>query len=326
MTTRALLLSTLVVAASCGGGETSTTPDESGDLALGGGGESAFSSAGTTPAGPEIGGTRWRWIEAHCTEGPLDLATRGFSQELRVESDNLGLLLTYDQTFEADSCTHTVVQRARPRDGGRQFRMIEEVRIAQPPTDECAGRMEAERPGEVRKNGELLEVLVQRSFVWCDGFEVRMVYAPMAPAILENEQIVRRYAAHFNRRDASRVAALFADSGSLVEPFHITRTGGASRHDGRGAIQAYYDETFRGVEWLALQLAEVSPGPQAGQIVADWRYIDPRVTQPFAGRNHFTIAAGEIFESRIELTEPPAEGDGATGSPEGEAADSASES
>jgi ketosteroid isomerase-like protein len=313
MTARVLSYLLPAMLAACGGGETSTLPDESSDFG-GGGGESAFSAEGTTPVGPEAGGTRWRWIEAHCTEGPLDLTARGFAQELRIEADDEGLLLTYDQTFEADSCTHTVVQRARPRGDGRHFDMTEEVRVAQPPTDECAGRMEQQRVGEVRRNGDLLEVLVQRSFVWCNGFEVRMVYAPLQPTLLEGDQIVRRYVAHFNRRDAARVAGLFAESGSLVEPFHVTRTGGASRHDGRAAVQRYYDETFRGVEWLALQLSDVAAEGE-GRMVVDWRYVDPRVAEPFAGRNHFTIAAGEIFEARIELTGEPVEGSPPMGPP-----------
>ncbi len=287
--------------------------------------------AGSLPSAP-LAPFRWApksaapdgtGFEAHCTEGPLDLAARGFSQELRIESDNQGLLLTYDQTFETEGCTQTVVQRARPMEGGRQFGMVEEVRIAQPPTEECTGSMEQERVGEVRKNGDLLEVLVQRSFVWCNGLEVRMVYAPMAPAMLEGDQIVRRYAAHFNRRDAARVAGLFAESGSLVEPFHVTRTGGASRHDGRSAIRAYYEETFRGVEWLAFKLDDVEPAGEQGHLIANWEYMDPRVSEPFGGRNHFTIAAGEIFESRIELTEPPPEG-GGDGEGEAETADDAS--
>lgn len=316
MTARSILPSiftTLVFLAACGGTETSTLPDESGDLAFGGGGESTDTSGGTTPVGPEVAGTRWQWIEAHCTEGPLDLAARGFAQELRIESDDEGLLLTYDQNFAAESCIQTIVQRARPREDGRHFTMVEEVRVAQPATAECAGSMEQERIGEVRRAGDLLEVLVQRSFVWCNGFEARMVYAPAPSAMLAADQIVRRYAAHFNRRDAARVAALFADSGSLVEPFHVTRTGGASRHDGRRAVQAYYAETFSGVPWLAFQLGDVTPGESDGQVIADWQYMDPRVSAPFAGRSHFTIAAGEIFESRIELTEPPVEGDGAAG-------------
>jgi ketosteroid isomerase-like protein len=304
MTGSRAILPLLLVISACGGGQSSTTPDESGDLALGGGGGSSFSSAGTTPVGPEIGGTEWQWIEAHCTEGPLDLASRGFSQELRIEADQQGLLLTFDETFERESCTHTVVTRAKPTQDRRTFRMVEEVRVAEPPTDQCYGKMEQERPGEVRRAGDLLEVLVQRSFVWCNGFEVRMVYARKQPSMLSNEQIVRRYAAHFNRRDAAHVAALFAESGSLVEPFHVTRTGGASRHDGRAEVQAYFEETFRGVDWLALQMTEIAARGE-GQVVADWKYIDPRVEAPFGGRNHFTIAAGEIFESRIELTDPP---------------------
>jgi hypothetical protein len=294
-----------LVAIGCGGATEETLPDESGDLELGEAG-SSFSSAGTTPVGPEIGGTQWRWVEAHCTEGPLDLSGRGFSSELRITSDATGLLLTHDHVFERESCTQTVITRASPTRDRRVFTMKEEVRIAQPATDECAGRMEQERPGEVRRSGELLEVLTQRSFVWCNGFEVRMVYAAVPSAALTNEQIVRRWAAHFNRRDATAVSALFAESGSLVEPFHVTRTGGASRHDGRAAIRAYYDETFRGVEWLALRVEETRERGN-GQMTVDWRYIDPRVEEPFGGRNHFTIAAGEIYEARIELTDPPPE-------------------
>jgi hypothetical protein len=301
------LCAALLVA--CGGGEEHRLPDETGDLTVGGG--SAFSAEGTTPGGPDLGGTVWRYVESHCTEGPLDLSGRGFAQQLRVYADDQGLLLVYDQAFQAERCTHTVVQRARPVAGSREFTMTEEVRVAQPPTEECAGRMEQQRPGEVRRNGEFLEVLVQRSMVWCNGFEVRMVYAPVVPEALHPDQIVRHYVAHFNRRDARGVAALFAETGSLVEPFQLTATGGQSRHDGRVQVQAWYDETFAGVDWLALQLSSVQPGRQDGQFVADWQYIDARIDEPFQGRNHFTIAAGEIFESRIELVgEAPEPGTG----------------
>jgi len=303
-----LFLSVLLSTLGCGGGQRSDLPDESGDLAVSGGGGSAFSSEGTTPGGPDLHGSQWRYMESHCTEGPLDLSTRGFAQQLRVQADNQGLLLIYDHIFQAEGCVQTVVQRARPNPRSRDFTMVEEARISQPPTEACAGRMEEERPGEVRRNGEFLEVLVQRSMVWCRGFEVRMVYAPQTPSLLEPDQIVRHYGAHFNRRDAAAVAALFADTGSLVEPFQVTGTGGQSRHDGRDQVQAWYAETFSGVEWQALQLISVQPGADQGQLVADWAYMDPRVAAPFTGRNHFTIAAGEIFESRIELTSEPGEG------------------
>lgn len=307
----------VALAAACGGsqGSEGTLPDESGDLAVGTR-PSGFSAEGTTPAGPDLGGTRWRWVEAHCTEGPLDLRARGFAQTVRVDADPQGLLLTYDQVFATEGCTQTVVQRARPTQDPRQWVMVEEARVAQPATEECFGRMEDARPGEVRRNGQFLEVLVQRSFVWCNGLEVRMVYAPAAPQPLTTDQIVRHYVAHFNRRDPARLTALFAESGSLVEPFHVTPTGGATRHDGRTAIQGWYREVlYSPVDWLALKPADMSPTENGA--VLEWQYMDPRLEQPMSGRTHFTVAAGEVYEARIELTEPPAEpaeeGDAAAG-------------
>jgi hypothetical protein len=286
----------------CGGGTAETLPDESGDLGIL---EEPRAQSTGERVGPEIAGTQWRWVEAHCTEGPLDLASRGYQEQLRVDSDEQGLLLTYDHLTAADQCAHTIVQRAEPIPNSNEFRMIEEIRVAQPATEECMGRVEDERRGEVRKNGQFLEVLVQRSFVWCNGLEVRMVYLPDSPTALTNDQIARHYVAHFNRRDARRVAALFSEQGSLVEPFQVTHTGGASRHDGREAVRDWYLDTFAGVEWLALKLDTVAAGRDASGVVLDWSYMDPRLEAPFRGRSHFTIAAGEIFEARIELTEPP---------------------
>jgi hypothetical protein len=307
MTGTALFLFALLAA--CGGSqEESTLPDESADLLVGERG-SGFSAEGTSPAGPDLGGTRWQWVEAHCTEGPLDLRVRGFAQFLRVDADNEGLLLTYDQVFATEECAQTLVQRARPTQNPRMWAMIEQARVAQPSTDECFGRMEEERPGEVRRRGEFVEVLVQRSMVWCNGLEVRHVYAPAPPEPLTNDQIVRHYVAHFNRRDPKRVAQLFAASGSLVEPFHVTHTGGPTRHDGREQIEQWYREVLGSpVDWLAMKLEAVSPSRQG--MTAGWLYMDPRLSEPMGGRTHFTIAAGEIFEARVELTSEPALGGG----------------
>jgi hypothetical protein len=197
--------------------------------------------------------------------------------------------------------------------------MVEEARVAQPSSDECFGRMEEERPGEVRRRGQFLEVLVQRSMVWCNGLEVRMVYAPAPAEPLANDQIVRHYVAHFNRRDAERVASLFATSGSLVEPFNVTHTGGPTRHDGRESIEQWYREVLGApVPWLAMKLDAVSPARNGA--VAGWLYMDPRLEEPLGGRTHFTVAAGEVFEARIELTSEPQmrrpEGDGEEGGAE----------
>jgi len=289
----------------CGGTQTGTgLPDESADLDVASRSGSAFSSAGTTPAGPETGGTAWRWVEARCTEGPLDLQARGFAQRLRIEADNQGLLLVYDQVFATEQCAQTVVQRAHPPSGrAREWTMIEEARVAAPPTERCEGRMEDERPGEVRRRGEMLEVLVQRSNVWCNGLEVQMVYAPAEGEQLGSDEIARRYVAHFNRRDAARVAALFAEGGSLVEPFQVTETGGPSRHDGRAAVQQWFEDVFAGVEWQALHLLSIEE-QRGGNVVVSWEYMDPRIEQPMAGRNVLTIAVGEIFEAAIEVAAP----------------------
>ena len=289
----------------CGGGEAGRLPDESGDLAVAGGGGSHWSYEGTTPGGPDLAGSRWRFVEAHCTEGPLDLSARGFSQELRIVADDVGLLLTYDQAFANDGCVNTIVQRAQPTARPHDWVMTEEVRVALPPTEACMGRMERERPGEVRRRGQFLEVLVQRSSIWCNGFEVKMTYAPEAPGSLEDQQIVRHYAAHFNRRDATSVAALFAEAASLLDPFQLSDTGGPTRLDGRAAVQQWYAASFGQADWVALQLASIEPGTAAGQLNATWRYMDSTLEEPFEGHNLFTLAAGEIYEAQVALDGEP---------------------
>jgi hypothetical protein len=262
------------LAPACGGGATTTTPDESGDL----GGTSGGSMSGRVVDMPTgLDGSQWRWAEAHCTEGPLDLASRGFAQTLRVSEDGDALLLTYDQTF---------------------------ARVAVPSTDTCFGRPEQPRPGEVRRAGNRLEVLVQRSN-WCNGFEVRMVYDPVMPQLLRDDEIVRRYVAHYSRGEAQRLAGLFAETGSLLEPFTETETGDPYRHDGRGAVQQWFGEAFAGTAWRALRLLSVAPGEQPHTMVAEWEYMDPRLAEPLRGRTRFTIAAGEIFEAQIEIVGNP---------------------
>lgn len=305
---RSAALGLALALGACGGGPTNTLPDESADLAVTSGGQT-HTLAGTRPVDRAIGGTQWQWVEAHCTEGPLDLAARGFSGVVRVTTDEQGLLFVYDQTYASTECSQTVMQRATP--GGTadaSWQMNEMARIAVPATPGCYGTEEPERPGDVRMRGDFLEVYVQRS-VWCGGFEVKMVYAPMRPSPLEGPAIIRHYLGHFNRQDALAIARLFADAGSLVEPFNLTATGGPTRHDGREEVYAWYTEAFDNVPWLALRVTDFQPGAAEGQFVADWEYMDPRLGAPFAGRNTFTIAAGEIFETQIAITASAAAGD-----------------
>jgi hypothetical protein len=308
---RGIALSVLLGLAACGGDDETTLPDETGDLTVGEEGTMPRTLAGTRPAGPALDGTQWRWMESHCTEGPLDLAARGFEQEVRVKADAQGLVLAYDHGFARERCVQTIVQRATPGSTpDSPWAMVEEAHISVPP--DCGISREQDRPGDVRMRGDFMEVYVQRS-VWCNGLEVRHVYAPAQPDELTPEQIVRLYAAHFNRRDADAVAALFAETGSLVEPFTVSDTG-TTRHEGRAAVEEWYREAFS-VPWLAMQLTAVEGGSQNGHLVARWQYMDARIQQPFAGQNRFTIAAGEIFETQVQLTgAPPVRGTPSSGS------------
>lgn len=289
----------------CDGGEGSSTPDESGDLGGGGGGERV---AADVPMG--LDGTQWRWLEAHCTEGPLDLASRGYSANLFVSQDQTSgaTTLITDQTFEAESCQHTVVMNATPPESGPDWRMQEVARIALPATEECYGQPEDTRPGTVRRQGDLLEVLVQRSN-WCNGFEVRMVFAPrVPPEPLTEDEIVRHYAALFTIGNADAIASMFAETGTLLEPFTRTETGVPYRHEGRAAVREWYGETFNTAPWRAMRITEIGEGETASGAASrtvQWEYMDPRLAEPLPGTTEFTIAAGEIFEAEISLQGEP---------------------
>jgi hypothetical protein len=292
----------VILLGACGGAQ-QTLPDERGDLEPTSGGGTMRRRVVEMPHG--LHGTQWRWVEAHCTEGPLDLQARGFAQKLRIQQDGESLLLTYDQVFATEQCVQTVVQRVSPPSEPGELVVQEIARVAVPSTPACFGTPEQTRPGEVRRVGTNgLEVLVQRSN-WCGGFEVRMVYQRVTPELLTDEEIVRHYVAHFARGDAEHVAQLFAETGSLLDPFTITETGDPYRHDGRDAVLAWLREAFAGVPWRAMRVLSIEAGERPHTILLEWEYMDPRLAQPVRGRNHFTIAAGEIFETQIELLDVP---------------------
>lgn len=296
-----LLFSALALAA-CGGTQpVSRHLNESEDLA-------APSESARAPSGPrqplgQIANTRWRWIEATCTEGPLNLAARGFEDEMRIMQESNGYALVHDQVFAAENCKRTVVQIATPGSGGPEddWQMSEEQRVALPANPACEGIPERPRPGEVRRVGDTLEVLVQRSD-WCNGYEARFVYAPLAAAPLTDEQIIRRYVISFNRKNPAAIGSLFTDMGSLVEPFTTNEDGTETRHDGRDAVVQWYTESFQNLPWVALRMTNLEAGTEAGHYTMSWEYMDPRTEAPLTGQNKFTLAAGEIFEAEITLT------------------------
>jgi hypothetical protein len=284
----------------CGGASQGGAWDESGDLDPTSGG--TRQRVVEMPRG--LDGSQWRWVEAHCTEGALDLEARGFAQRLRIEQEGTALVLTYDQVFATEECAQTVVQRVSPPATPGELRVEELTRVAVPSTPACVGQPEQVRPGEVRRAGNRLEVLVQRSN-WCRGLEVRMSYEPIAPRLLDDAEVVRRWVAHHTLGDADRVAALFAPTGSLLEPFTETMTGDPYRHDGREAVRGWFVEAFASAPWRAMRVLSMEPGDRPSTMALEWEYMDPRLAQPLRGRTRFTLAAGEIFEAQLELLGAP---------------------
>ena len=303
----------LTLALGCGSGSQITLPDESGDLAAGTGGAMPRHLAGTTPAGPELGGTQWRWLESHCTEGPLGLAEQGYQGSLRIHADAEGLMLVQDNQSNSPQCATTVYQRYRPGATPEATWQMESAAHVSVPSG-CGVRRDSDRPGDIRLRGSLLEVFVQRSN-WCRGLELKMVYAQENPTLLGGEELARHYMAQFNRRDARGLAELFAVTGSLVEPFTESDTG-TTRHEGRDAILRWYLDAFSGTPWLAMRVQSVLPGASPGQYVAAWEYMDPRLEEPLAGENIFTVAAGEVFETSIRISGAPSDSVGEGGSSE----------
>jgi hypothetical protein len=288
------LLALVIGLVACGG-TPSRAIDEGSDTAGG-------DSQATATIPDDLDGSQWRWVSAHCTEGALDLASRGYSSTLRIDQDGASVDLVYDTVYVNEGCQQTIVQHVSPPAGHGELRMEETARVAVPSNADCFGQPEPPRPGELRLDGRRLEVLVQRSR-WCGGFEVRMTYEPMQPTLLGDEDIARRYVADYTLGDAARIAELFAETGSIVEPFTITTTGDPYRHDGRPAVEQYFAETFDGTPWRALRITAFEHGDH--QLVMRWEYMDPRLADPLRGRNTFTIAGGEIFEAQLAIDGEP---------------------
>jgi len=309
-----------VASAACGGGAQSTAgPLEAGDEDIGNIETGANRPPGLEPGGDYLHETSWQFVGAHCTEGPLDLGELGFDEELRIRKTEGGLVLVRDQTLAAKGCVNTVMQHASPPPSPDSFdwRMVEQTRVVTPATEECRGETDPPRPGEVRMNGQNLEVLVQRSH-WCDGFEVRFVYEPLANPLMEGPQVVRHYVGHFNRRDADAIASLFAVGGTLIEPFtNVEEDNLAHGGEEPERIRAWYAMAFGSVEWLVLELLAIEALEGPSEFRADWRYMDSRLAQPVEGKTEFLMAAGQIVQAEFL----PFDGEPQVRVAEGEAAD-----
>jgi ketosteroid isomerase-like protein len=139
---------------------------------------------------------------------------------------------------------------------------------------------------------------------WCRGFDVRFSYRRTPPQALDAQQVVRRYLAHWNRRDPRAVASLFASEGVLVESLSRSPDGAPVRHEGRANVEAWLADAFATTPWLAMQLTDIDVRSES-QATASWRYMDARLAEPVDGRNLFVLAGGEIFATELQLLSSP---------------------
>jgi hypothetical protein len=247
---------------------------------------------------------RFIWVSAQCVDGVLELAKAGFERTLTSEVQGNGLRFTYDTRVAQPDCVSTEIWSLRAEQAG-QWQFTPEAQVSLPPEVACGAAADTVGHGVIQLAGDTLEELRFNSG-WCRGFDARFVYRRVASAAPTRDEIIRRYAAHWNRRDARALAGLFAQNGLLIEPFTRSVDGAPVRHEGRADIEAWFSRAFASTPWLALQLGRIEPLDENGQVLAVWRYADARLAEPLAGRNLFLLAGGEIFSSELQLLADPA--------------------
>jgi len=274
----------------------------------------------------ELEGAHFRWVSAQCVDGPLDLARQGFERTLLAERDSErpgvalpALSFTYETQLAQPQCVSTEVwsisKDADGADGADgiggadatqwQWNFVLDTAVALPPGAPCGpGLPQGNERGTLNLNGDTLEE-VRFGSAFCRGFDVRFVYRRIPARPPTQAELIRLYVAHWNRRDAAAVAALFAQHGTLSEPFSRSTDGLPTRHEGRAQIERWLSDAFVSVPWFALQLSAIETLDEQGQSLALWRYFDPKLAEPLQGRNLFVLAGGEIFASELQLVSEP---------------------
>ena len=280
-------------------------------LALGATGLCACaSSSNTAPQGssplqlPDH--SSYRWVSAQCVDGPLDLARQGFERTLLLEQAGAGLRFTYETRLASPAaCESTEVWSLKPESGTGLWQFSSDAEVRLPPDAPCGAAVSiAAGRGLVVVYGDTLEELRFNSS-WCRGFDVRFIYHRIPAPALTQHELVRRYIASWNRRDARAVASLFASNGTLIEPFSPAGDGAPVRHEGRVAIETWLQQAFASVPWLAIQLRDIETLDERGQVVSLWRYFDPKLSEPLLGRNLFVLAGDEVFTTELQLLSEP---------------------
>jgi hypothetical protein len=247
---------------------------------------------------------RYTWVDAHCSDGEIDLAGVGFERTVDVERRNDSVLLTYDTALATEGCRALSVWSARPEKDLYLYTLVPEAWVELPAGTVCGEQERATTTGELHFAGDTLEIITQRS-PWCRGYDAHFIYRAMPPVELEGRELVARYVAHFSRGDSGALAAMFDGHGALIESFSASADGQPTRHEGRAAIRAYFERVFSSARWHAARLIAVSPGEGDNVIIADLEYMDSELSEPLRVRSSFVLAAGEIFESDTQLVTDP---------------------
>jgi len=248
----------------------------------------------------------FRWVSAQCIDGVLDLAAQGFERTLTTERVGSQLLFTYETELASPQCASTEMWTVTPLQPLR-FQFLVDAEVALPAGVACGAPLpRTSEFGALSLHGDTLEELHYGS-AWCRGFDARFVYQrTTTPRARTDAELIRHYVAHWNRRDARAISALFAERGVFREPFSRSVDGLPVRHEGREAIEAWFTSAFSSVPWLALQLSGIEPADEHGQRVVAWRYFDPALAEPLQGRNLFVLAGGEIFATELQVLSEPA--------------------
>jgi ketosteroid isomerase-like protein len=248
---------------------------------------------------------RYTWVDAHCSDGTIDLAGVGFERTVDVERRMDSVLLTFDTALATEGCRSLSVWTARREPKQLYlYSLVPEAWVELPVGNVCGEHERATTLGELHFAGDTLEIITQRS-PWCRGYDAHFIYRATPHTPLDGRELVARYVAHFSRGDAGALAAMFESRGALIESFSATPDGQPTRHEGRAAIRAYFERVFASARWHAARLIALSPGEGDNVIIADLEYMDSELSEPLRVRSSFVLAAGEIFESDTQLVTDP---------------------
>lgn len=271
----------------------------------------SLAAACASPAAPVSefpgppGRDHFTWVETRCLDGKLPLAQLGFEQRLRATPVAGGVELLIDTQMVDRGCSDLTALLARPDDArpGRWLLQLE-ARLTLPHDARCGPVPQEIASASIEARGEELRLTIERS-PWCRGFDATIRYRVTDAPAVDGRALIRRYLLHFARRDAAAVSRLFAEQGSLVEPFSAEPTGRTTRHRGRQQVHEWLAGALAGPRWVALRVHSLERSGEAGEYIARWEYMDDALSTPVVGRNLFVVADGEIFETELQLLSIP---------------------